>query len=204
MRLAYLFLRSRRAGYAAVALAAVAALGWLAAEWPLSASQASGSRLVRVLFYMPLVAAMVIGASTHTPFGELEHTASRSLPALRFGHLAMLLIWSLATLEVLTLGREQPYAWLLLARNLAGFTGMALLTARITGSHLSWVVPLGYAVLALLTGAEGPAEFTTWVWPLQPPTDGLALAGALVLLGAGLATAVLFGPRDAQGEVEQA
>src|SRR5438309_1165685 len=40
-------------------------------------------------------------------------------------------------------------AWTL-TRNLAGFTGLALLTARVLGSGLCWVLPLGYAVLALL------------------------------------------------------
>jgi hypothetical protein len=202
VRPAYLFLRSRRAGHTAVALAAVAALGWLAADWPLGATRASASALFRVLFHVSLAAAMVIGVSTHAPFGEMERTASRSLPALRFGHLAILLVWSLATLDLLTLGRDQPHAWLMPCRNLAGFTGMALLAARILGSRLSWVVPFGYAVIVRLTGAEGPAELAVWVWPLQPPADGAALASALGLLGAGLAAGVRFGPRDTRAGVE--
>ena len=183
-----------------LALAVVAMLGWLVAEWRLRGPSASASDLIRVLFYGPLVRRHGHWRGHGRSFRR--NRASRSLPALRFGHVAMLLTWNLLTLELLTLGKEQPGAWLMLARNLSGFAGLALLSTRITGSRLSWVVPLAYAVLALLTGAVGSDGFATWAWPLQPPTDGLALTIALVLLGAGLSVLVLFGARNRQGEVE--
>jgi hypothetical protein len=167
----------------------------VAAEWLLPARSA----LVPVLFYTPLAAAMVIGVSTSGPFGELERTASRSLPALRLGHLCGLLILGLAALEPLAIGREQAGVELTLARNLGGFTGMALLTTRVTGSRLSWTAPFAYAVLALLIGAAGPNKSAVWVWPLQPATDDLSMTIAFGLLAAGLAIAALFGAREGQG-----
>jgi hypothetical protein len=158
------------------------------------------TRLVWASLYLPLLAAMIISAGTHAPFGEVEHTASRSLPALRLVHVALLFLVSLTTFEILTLGRTLPDAWLLPARNLAGFTGIALLTARISGAHLSWIVPLIFAVAVLLIGAPGSADSAAWAWPVQPPTDAVALASAATLLAAGLTTAVLGGPREARSE----
>lgn len=130
MRAVQYFLRSRRAGSATAALATLAALGWFVVDGPLGNPQNVETRLVWASLFLPLLAAMIISAGTHAPFGEIEHTASTSLAALRLVHVALLFLLSLATLEFLTLGRTLPDAWLLPARNLAGFTGIALLTAR--------------------------------------------------------------------------
>ncbi len=200
MRAVHYFLRSRRAGSTTAALAVVAALGWFVVDGPLGSPQNVETRLVWASLYLPLLAAMIISAGTHAPFGEIEHTASTSLAALRLVHVALLFLWSLATLEFLTLGRTLPDAWLLPARNLAGFTGIALLTARVSGAHLSWIVPMIFTVAVMLIGAPGSADSAPWAWPVQPPTDAFALASAATLLAAGLTTAVLVGPREARGE----
>lgn len=51
--------------------------------------------------------------------------------------------------------------------NLAGLTGVALLTAAVTGSGLSWTGPLAYVVLSMYAVDE--SWTTPWIWPARPP-----------------------------------
>lgn len=189
MRLTMLYLRSRLAGYTAAVLVAIAAVTWVWAWW--SGSAAAAQTLLPLA--MPLAAAGAIGASTGSPFGEGEVTGSRPLGPLRFWHLMGLLAVAMVVLALAaTRWSVSDGAWTLL-RNLAGFTGLALLTARVLGSGLSWVVPLGYAVLSLL--APQPVSAAAWAWPMQAAADQGAAAFALALLLAGVSIIVLSGAR---------
>lgn len=68
-------------------------------------------------------------------------------------------------------------------RNLTGYTGLALLAAWTLGSGLSWVLPLGYAVLSLFAPTTG--QIPEWAWSVQAASDGEAafIAGVLLLIG---------------------
>ncbi len=171
MRLAYLFLRSRQAGRAVALLAVVVAATWL---WR---RVAAGDALSTMLLIITpsLTAAAVIGTGTSSPLADLEATASRVLPPLRLGHVGGLL--GLMAPGLLAVGGALDMA---LIRDLAGFTGLALLTARFTGSAMSWIVPLGYGALVILVGAG-----QRWAWPGAEATDreAMLIAGALLTLG---------------------
>ena len=174
MRLAYLVLRSRQAGRAVALLAVVVAATWL---WRRVA--AGDSLNTMLLIITPsLAAAAVIGTGTSSPLADLEATASRVLPPLRLGHLGGLL--GLMALGLLAVGGGLDGA---LVRDLAGFTGLALLTARFAGSAASWTVPFGYGALAILVGAG-----QRWAWPSAEATDreAVLIAGALLILGVGV------------------
>lgn len=192
MRLAYLFLRSRLAGRALACLAAVAALTGLWLRWD------DGEEVTALLLplVMPLAAATIVGTSARSPFGDAEATASRSLPALRFGHLAGLLLLAAAALTLAAVGAADSGAELAraLARNLAGFVGLALLAARLVGSGASWAPPLAYSVYVL---QRGPEDTTRWTWPLHAGTEREAAAIAAALLIAGLAAVAHGGAREA-------
>jgi len=173
MRLAYLFLRSRQAGRAVALLAVVVAATWL---WRRVATEDALSTML--LITTPSLAAAVIGTGTSSPLADLEATAVRGLPPLRLGHVGGLL--GLMALGLLTVGGPLDGA---LVRDLAGFTGLALLTARFAGSAASWTVPLGYGALAMLMGAG-----QQWAWPIAEATDreAVLIAGALLILGVGV------------------
>jgi hypothetical protein len=201
---ALLYLRSRRAGWSAFYLALVSALT-AALHFGVQLSDKDhlatddGSPISMVLVFVPLAAALVIGVGAYGPFGEVERTASRPLSPLRLGHLAGLLLWAAATLFLLALtwdGGAQVFM-----RNLAGFTGLALISTPLTGARLSWVPPFGYGVLAYWVGMA-TAEPKLWAWPMRPEDDGWSLAIAIGLLLIGLAAAALVGSRDAIGETE--
>jgi len=186
MRLAYLYLCSRRAGLALTLLAVVAVATWL---WRrVAAGDAFGLSLLITI--PPLVAACVIGATTSSPLADLEATASRALPPLRLGHLGALL--GLAALGLAAAGGALDGA---LVRDLAGFTGLALLTARLAGSAAAWIVPLGYGALAVLVG-PGPR----WAWPVQTATNREAVVIAAVLLALGLGAVAWSGARVQTGD----
>lgn len=204
MRLLHLYMRSRRAEAAAIGLASVAAIGWVWGNIALEApfAEASGGALVPVRLFVPLASALVIGVSTYSPWGEAEGAASKALPALRFAHLSLLLLCAALTLLVVAVDWEASYAPLVLARNLAGFAGLALLAAPVIGSRLSWALPFAHGALALLRGATSPEQFAWWAWEMQPGSDLLAAATAGVLLAMGLGSFCVLGPKESPGEAE--
>lgn len=204
MRLAVLYLRSRHTPHAFAALAAMAGLGVLWANAMLQVPMLEGNNqiYIPVMFFIPLLSATVIGAAVYSPFGEVERASSRSLPALRLGHMAGLLGVALATLMLAAMEWRYDWAELILARNLAGFAGLAFLGAVLLGSRLSWVVPIVFGITAYRLGASGYGKFAWWAWPMQPIQNDLAWTLALGLLALGLATVALLDARDSPGESE--
>ena len=206
VRLAYLYLQSRRAGWAALYLTGIAAfvaglrfglreMGRQGGD-PFTNSF-DGSPVPFVLLFVPLAAAMVIGVAVHSPFGEMERTTSRRQPPLRLGHAGGLLLCGVAILSLLALTWDGDSERVFL-RNLAGLTGVGLLTAPVFGARLSWVPSLSYGIAAFWVGSFGEAP--KWAWPMRPMDDNLAWGIALVLLAAGLAALVGFGARDTADE----
>ena len=195
-RLAWLYLRARLAGLAAAGLVGVAAATWfllgLSDDRPL---------IKLILIVLPLAPAAVIGASLRSPFGETEVTASRPLPPLRLGHLAGLLaVAALALAAANTAAPGEDFGWLLV-RNGAGYAGLALVGGRLVGAAASWVVPVAYGMFVVVAPlARALDRESPWLWPLHPPVERPATLIALALLLAGLAIAVVFGPRNTPDE----
>ncbi len=186
MRLASLYMRVRRAGLALALLIVIVAATWL---WRrVAAGDAFGITLLITI--PPLAAACVIGATTSSPLADLEATASHALPPLRLGHLGGLL--GLAALGLAIGGGALDGA---LVRDLAGFTGLALLAARFAGSAAAWSVPLAYGALVVLVG-PGPR----WAWPVQAATNREAVVIAVALLVVGCGAIVGWGARDRTGD----
>lgn len=193
-RLAVLFLRSRQTTPITLALTAVAVAAGLA----LSAS--NNDDLTRILrMVAPLAAAVVIGTASGSPFGETERSASRALPPIRFGHLALLLGASagLLALAALALGEDGSGA---LLRNCAGFVGLALIGAWLVGAGVSWMLPLAYAAAVFTDFLVKPDRDASWRWPLQPIDDDGSSLIAVALLVAGLGVVAWRGSRDTGAE----
>ena len=76
-----------------------------------------------------------------------------------------------------------------LLRNVAGITGIGLLSAAVLGGALAWAGPMAYLVLTE-TALAGNVT-TPWVWPARPPHDvgGALCAAAVFAAGALLVTA---------------
>jgi hypothetical protein len=182
MRLLVLHLRSRRTSSALVVIAAVVLTCWATSPWATDESPTAW-----LLLLLPVAAAAaVISLSTAGPFGDVE-LATNPLPRLRFLHLVAMVPAAIALFALTGDPAE-------MIRNLAGFTGLTLLTASALGPAASWVTALAYTVLC--GGAVDLHYASAWTWPILPTTDLNAMTIAVGLLVAGVITTV-WRPRAA-------
>jgi hypothetical protein len=143
-------------------------------------------------------AAAAIGVTTHSPFGESERATGRWLPWLRLALPVALAGAAVGALAAGSASAYLAYGGVGLLRDLAGFTGVALLTAAVLGGALSWIGPIAY--LAVTLPALSGHWATPWVWPARPPADrGAAICAALVF-AAGVAVITVRGARDSVRE----
>jgi hypothetical protein len=138
--------------------------------------------------------ASVIAITSHSPFGEIERISGRWLPYLRLGTALALVAAAVGMLAAGAAGAGLAGGTLDIVRNVAGVTGIGLLSAGVLGGLLAWIGPMAYVVVAevaLLQGWTSP-----WTWPARPPHDqGAALCAALVF-AAGIAVITIRGARD--------
>jgi hypothetical protein len=186
-RLTRLYLDSRQTLRALIMLAATAAV--LRATQPVTKEPGVFPELTLML--LTLAGAAIIATATRNPFGETEHTSSSPLAALRLIHVAILTATATATVAAAGWTASYGISAPGIVRNLAGFTGIALLTAAVLGAHLAWTVPLGYVMYC---GAELDAQgYSLWSWPILPASNHTAAAIAVSLLIAGVSTATITG-----------
>lgn len=209
MRLTGLYLRSRRVGGAVVTLVLVALLAWAGTQYSLSqpSNRVEGGALIPFLVLGALAAACVVGAGAGSPFGEAERTVSRPLSPIRLGHLSGLLLFSIVVLAAALLtfdlhGARPADPTLMLLRNLAGFGGLALLTARFFGARLSWVLPLAFGIAPVFAGMRPDGSFANWAWQMKPGDDLVSWAISLALLAVGLGLVCFQGTREPADEAE--
>ena len=193
LRLAWLYLVSRRVPTALALLAGFGALLWAALHWHWNVA---GGPAAAVVF--PLVteagAAAVIAATTYGPFGEPERATGRWLPYLRLGAAIALTAAAIGALAIGSTGGDLPGGFAAMARNVAGITGTGLLCAVVLGGMLAWTGPMAYLVLTESALAAGLT--TPWIWPARPPLDrGGAICAYLVFV-TGLALITVRGVRE--------
>jgi hypothetical protein len=197
-RLAWLHLRSRRVPSALIALLACGVVLWAALkyQWWYGA----GNRPDELPDLLEACAAAIIGVTTHSPFGEPERATGRWLPFLRP---ALVLALCGAAIGFLALGAAVAYdpqagvglvhGMLPVARNLLGFTGVALLFSLGAGGLLSWIGPLAYVLICQCAAIANYSEPLTWA--SRPPADRGGWIAAMVVFAVGLAAFTIRGPR---------
>ena len=194
-RLARLYLDSRQTRTTLAMLAAAAAA--LRATQPVTREPGIFPELTLML--LTLAAAAIIATATRNPFGETERTSSSPLPALRLTHVAILIATAAATTTAAGWTASYAISPPAIIRNLAGFTGIALLTAAVLGAHLAWTMPLGYIIYC---GAQLDAQdYSLRSWPILPATNHAATAIAVGLLIAGITTATITGARNRRSDL---
>jgi hypothetical protein len=142
--------------------------------------------------------ASVIALTTYSPFGEPERATGRWLPYLRFGTAGALTGIAVGLLSAGAAAAHLPGGTLEVVRNVAGITGIGLISAAVIGGGLSWIGPMAYLVLS--EDAILNAWRTAWVWPTRSSQDaGAALCAALVFV-AGIAITTARGARQRAAE----
>jgi hypothetical protein len=195
-RLLRLHLNSRQTSRALTMLAATAVVLRASQPWTRGSGIAGLSGLFAqvVLMLITVAAAAIIATATYTPFGEHEHTAASPLPALRLTHLLTLSATATAAFTVAATTATFFIGTTAILRNLAGFTGIALIAAALLGARHAWIAPLGYTLLC--GGAIDSQSVSGWTWPALPAGDHTADLIAVVLLVAGITAVALAGARD--------
>jgi hypothetical protein len=138
--------------------------------------------------------ASVIAVTTYSPFGEPERATGRWLPWLRLGISVALTGAAIGMLAAGAAAARLPDGTLAIVRNVAGITGIGLLSAAIIGGALAWIAPMAYTVVAEFALLEGWT--TPWTWPGRPPHDRGAAICAAVVFAAGVAVVTARGGRD--------
>ena len=193
LRLACLYLVSRRAPAALALLAGLGALLWAALRWRWTIAGGPAAQLV-IPLTIETGAAAVIAVTAHGPFGEPERAAGRWLPCLRLGAIMALTAAAAGLLAAGAAGGALPGGFLAMARNVAGITGIGLLSAVALSGALAWTGPMAYLVLTetMLSGGRS----SPWVWPTRPPHNLAAALCAAGIFAAGAALITLRGPRE--------
>jgi hypothetical protein len=197
LRLTRLHLASRRVPLALAIIAGCAVLLWVALrrDWT-----AYGAVQLPLLF--ETACAVVIAATTASPFGEPERATGRWLPLLRLSATLGLAAAAVGALSAAGTDGQLVGGPLAVLRNLVGLTGIGLVCATLLGGALAWVGPATYmmiAVYAVYTQWHGPALTTPWIWPARPPEDiGAAICAGLVF-AVGTLAITLRGARDPAG-----
>lgn len=202
MRVAYLYLRSRRAERAVALLLVLSAATFLW-RWLSDGNPLNSDLMITSL---PVAAAVIIGASTGSPFRDIEEAASRWLPALRLPHLIGLVLVASSALALTTAAWHVSALQWALVRNLILFTGLALLGARLVGPGLGGLLPVSYGFLAFLATVlvagqphhqlQWGKSDVPWAWPLHAGTEHEAALVASLVLVIGLGIVARWGARD--------
>ncbi len=196
-RLAWLHAVSRRVPVALGLLAAFGVLLWAALYWRWNIAGGQAARM-----FIPLTVeagpAAVISVTSYGPFREPERAAGRWLPWLRLTMTVLLIAAAAGALAAGAAGGRLAGGSLALLRNLAGFTGIGLLTATALGGAFGWAGPMAYLLVTEVALQGHPT--TPWVWAGRPAADRGAAICACLVLAAGLAAITLRGPREALRE----
>ncbi|MEX1043864.1 MAG: hypothetical protein WD020_04445 [Acidimicrobiia bacterium] len=179
------YVRSHRLGWAGMGVGVAGVATFLLAELYVRQEHFYEMALIPAVAFGPLVMAVVIGATVDEPAGEISVAAPRRLRLWTIGHVLAAL--TVAALCLVPLGSYPDVDWGLAAalRNLAGFTGLALLTATVTGGVWAWTVPVAYGMGAYaLEGLNRSGSLLAW--PLFPDRRIAGHVVAVLLLAAGL------------------
>ncbi|WP_067455533.1 hypothetical protein [Actinomadura macra] len=115
---------------------------------------------------------------------ELELVAGRATRFYRVVLVASVCVCALGLGLLLTLSGLQPLGFAA-GRNLAGYTGAALIGGFFLGRHGATAIPTAYLFLVILTGAP-PDRVQVWVWPLADSGDVPAAVVSMTTLAIGI------------------
>ncbi|MFI0810048.1 hypothetical protein [Streptomyces echinatus] len=141
---------------------------------------------VPVAEVVPFAHAVVLATTLFSPMADLERASAQPMRRHRAVYLVGLLALALALSALPLLAGAGGEVTAAAARNVVGHLGLAMISARLFGSGLAWLLPMGVFGPTLLLGVSGDNTPEPWAWSLHPATDSTAavVAAALWLTGA--------------------
>ncbi len=193
-----LFARCRGTTAAMAAFVVLAALGRVLDDAVLRPDEAS-TFSVPWTVVVPMLTGSVVGLTAGSPLRWLEAGADRRLPALRAGHLAILVLLGSAAALIGSWGITGPLSSSGALRNLLGFAGLACLCAWLVGAALAWALPVAFGLVSIVAGTDVGVP-RAWAWPIQPDSHAGSWALALCALAVGSTLLVARGARERDDE----
>ncbi|MEV7778724.1 hypothetical protein [Kitasatospora sp. NPDC088351] len=140
---------------------------------------------------IPLVFATVSVAGLASLMQRFEETATTAFRRAQLAWIAGVVALSAAVLGVEELVISSPAVAVLLTRGLLIWTGLALLSGRLFGWRLSFILPLASVFPLTYWQYDAQGRNRWWDWTNQPPTAWPCWALAVVALGIGCAAMTL-------------
>ncbi|GAA2809475.1 hypothetical protein GCM10010441_37560 [Kitasatospora paracochleata] len=140
---------------------------------------------------LPLAFASVAAASLSSPMRRFEETAAAAFRAAQHAWLGGVVTSAAVVLTVEELIISPPATAVILLRALLVWTGIALLSGRVFGWRLSFILPMASVFPLTYWQYDGQGRNRWWDWTHQPPMSlgCWAIAGAALAAGS-LAVAV--------------
>ncbi len=197
LRLAGLYLISRRVPTALVLFAGLGALLGASLYWHWNIAGGAAAQQ-----FIPLTietgTAAVVAVTTYGPFGEIERAAGRWLPWLRPFAIVTVTAVAFGALAAGAATGAMPGGTLTLLRNVTGLVGIGLITAAIVGGSFGWIGPMAYLLITEAALAHG--SVSPWIWASRPPHDGGGATCAILVIAVGLTLITVLGPRESGRE----
>lgn len=148
-----------------------------------------GVRTVSLNVALPVAVAALTAGSLHSHMAAFEAAAAGRWRRLEVVHLVSATL--IGTAVVLGAGATSVSNAAVLARAMLIWTGMGVVSGRVLGRHLSWVVPVVSVFPEYYWGIDGLGRVRWWEWIQQPATSWPCwwlAAGSTVLGGLALWT----------------
>ncbi|MGW7068094.1 hypothetical protein ACWGII_20405 [Streptomyces sp. NPDC054855] len=153
---------------------------------------------VPVAEIVPLAHAVVLATTLFSPMADLEQTAAQPMSRLRGGYLVVLLVLALGLTALPLLSGATAEVFGSAARNVVGYLGLGMISARLFGSGLAWLLPLGMFGPTLLLGVDSDNTPEPWAWSLHASSSTSAAVVAVLLWLTGVVAAATGRPRQTE------
>ncbi|MER5971286.1 hypothetical protein ABT112_16365 [Streptomyces sp. NPDC002055] len=158
---------------------------------------------VPVAELVPIAHAVLLATTLFSPMADLEWTAAQPMRRHRAVHLLTLLVLAVGLCALpLAAGAPVP-VFAAAVRNAVGYLGLGMISARLFGSGLAWLLPLGMFGPTLFLGVGPNNTPEAWAWSIQPAHDVPAGVAAAVLWAVGLVLAATGSPRRTERAEQQ-
>ncbi|PWJ51144.1 hypothetical protein SAMN06264364_12121 [Quadrisphaera granulorum] len=206
MRGIWLHARARHVPEALVALVVVVLVGAWCAD-ALSSSPRFGGRFARppVVVGAALAGALLVLATLAGADTSLERSAARTTARWRATHAVLAVALAVGALVLAVLPDPWHFGAVAMARNTAGFAGIALASAALLPARAAWAPVFGYGTVVYLAAPKPTIDGAGWwAWPTVsgvPADSGPAVVSALAALVVGVVLYAVRGPVPVAPEV---
>lgn len=186
----YMVLISSRRGWTSLAVAiflgtATASVGILEASVPTASEEGASTLPLWRVLAMGVAVLPAIGLHSHLfRLEEVGTDIQRCVERRYTIGLALACASSYVLLASLSL---QPSLLAVVSRSLAGWLGIALISGRLLGWRLAWILPLAILfIMAYWGGTSTPGRYVWWDFTARPYNDLASLLLTACLFGGGL------------------